>query len=366
MSAYKRLSITRYNSLSFDLSLKKLVREMLFLIVLVLGYAIGRVQTNNCSTESCGAYVYPFPLFTQECHDNKQIKDKMNEITAKLDQIMSQLANNSSPYPPSSLLHSCEEIKTKWPDSPSDYYFIADEIGHVRQVFCKMEPLCNSNGGWMRVAYLNMSDPTEECPPGFGLYDENGTRACGRPPSSPGGYCQSVKFPSYNIDYSQVCGRVIGYEYGNPDAIHSRPGANYGFNAAYVDGVSITRGKTRQHIWTFMASLQENSFDANGVTECPCAPKSPLTVPSFIGNDYFCESGNPNNFWEYNVLYTDPLWDGKQCGLIEKACCQAPGLPWFHKTLLSPTTDYIELRVCGDEPTTNEDSPVGYYEIYVK
>ena len=29
---------------------------------------------------------------------------------------------------------------------------------------------------------------------------------------------------------------------------------------AYVDGVSITRGYPRQHIWTFMAAIQENSF----------------------------------------------------------------------------------------------------------
>lgn len=25
---------------------------------------------------------------------------------------------------------------------------------------------------------------------------------------------------------------------------------------------------------------------------------------------------------------------------------------------------YFELRVCSDEDTTNEDAPVGYYEIY--
>ena len=91
-----------------------------------------------------------------------------------------------------------------------------------------------------------------------------------------------------------------------------------------------------------------------------------MTVLTFISNDYFCESGCPGQF-QANVFYTgDPLWDGQQCGLIEKACCQAPGLPWFHKTLNSPTTDYIEMRVCGDEVSSSEDSPVSYYEIYAK
>ena len=43
------------------------------------------------------------------------------------------------------------------------------------------------------------------------------------------------------------------------------------------------------------------------------------------------------------------IHSGKQCGLIEEGCCQAPGLSWFHKTLNSTTTDYIETRVCADE-----------------
>ena len=79
-----------------------------------------------------------------------------------------------------------------------------------------------------------------------------------------------------------------------------------------------------------------------------------------------CESGCPGQF-QANVFYSEePLWDGKQCGLIEKACYLAPGLPWFHKTFNSTTTDYIEMRICGDEVSSSEDSPVGYYEIYVK
>ena len=71
------------------------------------------------------------------------------------------------------------------------------------------------SSGWTRVAYLNMSDPTEECPSGFRLYNQNGVRACGRPVTS-GGSCLSVRFPSYSISYSQACGRVYGYQKGSP------------------------------------------------------------------------------------------------------------------------------------------------------
>ena len=56
----------------------------------------------------------------------------------------------------------------------------------------------------------------------------------------------------------------------------------------------------------------------------------------------------------------------KGCGSLEGNCCSAPGLPWFHKILNTATTDYIELRVCADQSTSDEDAPVAQYEIYVK
>ena len=342
-----------------------------FFILALLGL-IQAQDSQYCTTKCTTSCPFTCP---PSCANDSLALEALTKRVIKMETGLKYLIdwaiNSTSPviepstYSPSPLLHSCEEIKTNWPDSPSDYYIIADTNGHPRQVYCHMESLCKSGGGWMRVAYLNMSDPTEECPPGFRLYNQKKIRACGRSASSPAGYCQSVKFPSYSISYSQVCGRVIGYQHGSPDAIHPGRKKKNNVNGAYVDGVSITRGNPRQHIWTFMAALQENFFYRNGRHECPCAPNSPVSVPSFIGNCYFCESGCPGH-WQHNVLYTDPLWDGKQCGLIEKPCCQAPGLPWFHKTLNSPTTDYIEMRVCGDQPTTDEDSPVGYYEIYVK
>ena len=105
------------------------------------------------------------------------------------------------------------------------------------------------------------------------------------------------------------------------------------------------------------------------VTIVPCSPGSPQksTLQSFIGNDYFCKSGNPATDGSLqNIFYTsDPLWDGKDCS-SEGDCCTAPGLPWFHKVLNTTATDYLELRVCGDEGSGNEDSPVSFYELYIK
>ena len=92
-----------------------------------------------------------------------QLEEKVTRLEKKVDQILLFLNSNSSTeesvkYPSSPLLHSCEEIKSNWPDSPSDFYIIADTAGHTRHVYCNMERLCgDSMGGWMRVAYLNMT-----------------------------------------------------------------------------------------------------------------------------------------------------------------------------------------------------------------
>ena len=45
-------------------------------------------------------------------------------------------------------------------------------------------------------------------------------------------------------------------------------------------------------------------------------------------------------------------------------CGAASGLPWFNKVLNTTTTDYLELRVCGDQG--DDDVPVNFYELYVK
>ena len=259
---------------------------------------------------------------------------------------------------------SCEDIKTMSPSAPSGYYNITKHDGTTQRVYCYIERShlyrdgveespCGSTG-WTRVAYLNMSDPLQQCPTEFRLYNENGVRACGRQTYSSRS-CDSKIFYTNGTSYTEVCGRVIGHQYGYTYA------STYGnIHSAYVTGVSITRGSPRQHIWTFMSGTAEDNRD------CPCSVGSSTGILSFIENDYFCESGAPSTPSSPYQLYTDdPLWDGEGCGSYEGPCCNAPGIPWFHN-VNPPTTDYIELRVCGRGSTSYSDAPISFYEIYIK
>ena len=260
---------------------------------------------------------------------------------------------------------SCKDIKTALPSSPTGYYHV-----NSRNIYCNMGELCGSGGGWTRLAYLDMTDSTENCPTGLHLYQSEGVRACGRPVSGGPSCSPPLKFPTNGISYSEVCGRVIGYQYGTPDAVattHVPISEHNDINSYYVDGISITRGSPRQHVWTFMGGYSDTYYQ---LWNCPCSitPSSVQQIQSFVGSHYFCESGNHNAGAQSSYLYTaDPLWDGQVCGAQEGVCCSASGLPWFHRDYdTNTTTDYLELRACGDESTSNEDTPVSFYEIYVK
>ena len=198
--------------------------------------------------------------------------------------------------------------------------------------------VCGSSG-WRRVAHLDMTDPSEQCPSGFRLYSESGVRACGKPTLARG--CQvSVCFPTHGVSFSEVCGRVTGYQYYSPDA--------FDVSSSYVDGVSLTYGSSCKHIWSFAAAKLESG------ASCPCSGGTQRKP--FVGNDYFCELGNSGPSTQQR-LYSEPLWDGQGCRSNETPCCNATGIPWFHKRLSAATTDFIELRICSD--IYDEDTPVG-------
>ena len=209
-------------------------------------------------------------------------------------------------------------------------------------------------GEWHRVAYLNMSDPIQQCPSAWREYDTGGVRACGRPSTS-GGSCAATTY-SIDFQYSRVCGRVIGYQFGSPDGFLTGD-----ITQRYVDGISITRGLPRQHVWTYAAGLTE-SGEINHSSNCPCSSHPGRRAPSFVRNNYYCESGNPTDTYASQFYTGDKLWDGLQC---EGSCCTGVDTPpWFKVQLYSTTNDDIEVRICGSEGTSSEDTPVELIEIY--
>ena len=198
-----------------------------------------------------------------------------------------------SPFYPGS---SCEDIYNKNPESQdrSGYYWIL-KLDGPRYVYCGMsytglscEDIYNNNletgnnngyypinntvwtfcnmtliaaiadghiilscagveGQWRRIAGINIS-AGDDCPTGWLKSSNNDISFCRAPNDNPG--CYSTFFSTNGVSYQHVCGRARGYQKGIPDAFY---GNRDSINTCYVDGLSITYGNPRHHIWTYVA-----------------------------------------------------------------------------------------------------------------
>ena len=308
--------------------------------------------------------------------DETALSDLESRLTSTIQTLLKpiqiQLDYHLPPPPPPSgettddPATSCKDLYDTL-DASSGYYWIG-EVGSAVRVYCNMSLTCgNLTGGWMRVANIDMTNTSQNCPSGLSL-TTSPIRVCDIPSTG----CVSNDFDIHGAQYSHICGRVIGYQKSINYAFHFHA---RGIDANYVSGVSLTHGQNpRQHIWTFAGALDEIS-GSNYFNKCPCINPNlnpTPTLPSFIGNDYFCDTAfeigwsNVPNYQSIQV--SDPLWDGEGCGPTN-TCCYDPDReinpPWFMKTLSSPTSDDIEMRLCapnGGLYTT----PIEIVELYVQ
>ena len=221
---------------------------------------------------------------------------------------------------------------------------------------------CGGTGGWRRVVYLDFTDRNTNCPSGWQLTSHS-RRTCGRVSTSRL-TCDSVTFPVSGGDYTRVCGRIKGYQSGGPDAFETYDdGEATTINSAYVSGVSLTHGRRRRHIWTFAAGYSENLRNRNDA--CPCDATTDISIPSFVGRDYFCESGRHQGESYGNFFPNDPLWDGNGCS-TSSTCCSFNNPPYFTKQLPTRTSDDIEARICLSEDIQRDDIPIELIELYVQ
>ena len=313
-----------------------------------VGNIIYDIQTGSAynPTESCRDILEHEPDSTSKYY---WIRDTSGHVTQQYCDMEAGSSNNPA--------ESCRHILEHEPVSTSKYYWIRDPSGGVTQQYCDMEREgCGTRGGWMRVAHLDMTQPNQQCPSGFRLIDSSSKRRrrrrCGRP--GPAG-CVSVKFSTNGIAYNKVCGKIIAYEEGDPDGMcpyigRYSDGLIHTIEEVYLDGVSITHGTPRQHIWSFIAALPEYFIDSGVFDDCAGCPSyngfNGVRIP-FIGNNFFCDSAD---FDEEFMLYTDDhLW-----------------APWFCTELDQSTSDDIELRLCADQKIYEEDVPIEHIELYVQ
>ena len=309
----------------------------------------------------CTPVTYPARV-SSECGQYDPLQDE--QLTEALIKAYQQFNANIS----------CQEILQRFPSALSGYYQITAPNGSLVQVYCDMEGTsCGGEGGWTRVVYVNMSQSGAICPQGLTQRTLLGLTLCGRMnggfnvTTELGGGCQSTVFSTLGLSYSQVCGQLRGYQ-----KVHQKLSDLFcPDHLQLILTMFMLKGlpshkigsAPRKHIWTYAAGRNL----LTGSLTCPCNTGNVFNLPSFVGSDYYRETGNNDGTCCKSILYSnDPLWDGQQCPGVEAPCCSHPNMPWFNKTLSETTTEDIELRVCGDEDVTNEDTPLEVIELFVR
>ena len=263
---------------------------------------------------------------------------------------------------------SCVDIYNKNPTSHgrSGYYLLKTD--HLFFAYCDMELDCGGNkGGWMRIADIN-TDNGDTCPSGWRTYKSYCIGGLV-------GGCYSTHFSTNSTSYTKVCGKVLGYQKASMDAFYPSAyahgkGNNYrpktssrSLDGVYVDGISITYGNPRKHVWTYAVGASDDYNYTQ--TNCPCAKYPGPDPPTYVGTHYYCESGNTGGTEHHELYSNDTLWDGAGCG-PENSCCYDAGMPWFFRQFPTTTTGDIEVRICNDEGFSNEAVAVEQIQLYVQ
>ena len=256
---------------------------------------------------------------------------------------------------------SCDDIYqiNKASRGASGNYWITTTTG-VHQVYCDMELECGGHkGGWMRIADLD-ANRGDDCPSGWTKIITP-VAACIAANSDAG--CHSAIFLTLDVSYSKVCGMAVGYQQDTVDGFAAFDFSQRSINGPYVDGASITYGSPRKHIWTYAIGAADN-IDLHPLVNCPCSEFPGQSPPSFVHDNYYCESGRELNGTASGVFIDDPVWDGEGCS-SDNNCCSEPNLPWFYRQLPLTASEGIETRLCRDEVSSNEDILIRELQLYV-
>ena len=278
------------------------------------------------------------------------VERSMNELLEKVEKLIKPIATKLSQLEqpgifPSHPASSCKEIHEYDKSTPSGNYWLRASNGTAIKIHCDMTWTCGGvTGGWIKIAELDMTNLVHQCPETLSAHIQSGKRICARKTDAAG--CTSVIYPTHGVGYNEVCGRVIGYELSTPDGANNYYRSS--INGPYIDGISLTYGSPRRHIWSFVAGLKK----------CDCTNNNNFNghPTTFVGQDYFCDDA---------AFTMDPLWDKGGCG-PETQCCTRNLPPWFYKNLAPSSSNNIEMRICQDEPVTNEDVLLEKIDLYIR
>jgi hypothetical protein len=233
----------------------------------------------------------------------------------------------------------CDSIMTNGHSTGDGIYWIDPISTGPFEVFCDMS---TDGGGWTQLVDHDYS--TDSCPSGW-VRSTSFSTVCTRQTTSSSDVIRSTIIDSFGIQYEEVLGYVEGYQYGSNDGFGDNPPNN--INDTYGDVISITNmpASTREHLFSYAVGFgTSNNDDSN----CP-GVNGGSYPPSFVGNDYYCETANTSGNGPSSQWYTTPIYQNY----------------WF-QVLSNSTDSEIEARIIGTDVSSDEDIGVGKMELYIR
>ena len=261
---------------------------------------------------------------------------------------------------------SCEDIYLSFPETQNKSgYYRMKKSNNYQWMYCNMSTIssyyistCAGVGGrWRRIVNINIS-AGDDCPGDWRKATQSGVSFC-RVASDNTHTCSSASFSTNGISYQRVCGRPRGYQKGVGLGMHGFA-YKYGIDRDYVSGLSITYSSNpRQHIWTYASGSGEKVSDKYS---CPCTTNA-AHPPSYVGNNYYCESATWYHIHSTTYYFNDTLWDGAGC--IDN-CCDDTTQPWFYRQLNEATQNDIEVRICTAHNFSHGSTLIDQLELYIQ
>ena len=342
-----------------------LIIKMLIVVLTTTVVVLGIRKVEVVADDHCSSYKFKYPFYPgKSCEDIYNKNPEAHDISGYY-WITDGLSNVYCGMSYTGL--SCEHIfkYNRETGNKNGYY----PINNNQWTFCNMTAIAASyftfpcgdtgvGGEWRRIASFNIN-AGDDCPKGWNKSYHSDVSFCRSPSNTRG--CYSVDFSSNFTSYQRVCGRARGYQKGTTDAFKTEKT----INNIYVDGLSITHGSPHQHIWTYAAGLAEHVSTNYMKNKCPCTASPGAAPPSFVGSNYYCESGAENSTNISAYYLSDPLWDGSGCS-SSNTCCSDINLPWFQYLLNQTTEDGIEVRICANSDYSNEGILIDFLELYIQ
>ena len=226
---------------------------------------------------------------------------------------------------------------------------------------------------------MNMADPVANMCPHSWVKASNDDGSISGCHGRVGGECSPFFIEVGTEPFTKVCGKAVGYQMGFPNA-YSVSNLPHSADSLYVDGLSITYGFPRKHIWTYAVASSRSTIYRTDLPTCPC--QNGQAQPHFVGRYYYCDSahGEPppqsqvniqeNGYTVYSKINNDTsLWEENcVCCDISEDLPVSP--PWFVRDRLPDFSEELEtrfdIRLCEHEVDMQEGALITEFELYVQ